>query len=72
MLAAGGSLEATLKAKLSGSFEDACLLLLKLPFDGYCEKLKKVTRGFVLDDSGGGGGRCNLFVDFTDSNVILM
>ena len=40
---AGGSLEATLKAKLSGSFEDACLLLLKLPFDGYCEKLKKVS-----------------------------
>jgi annexin A7/11 len=44
------SLEKTLKGKLSGSMEEACLLLLKDPVDACCEKLKAAFDGLGTDE----------------------
>eukprot|EP00604_Paraphysomonas_vestita_P002730 CAMPEP_0174818444 /NCGR_PEP_ID=MMETSP1107-20130205/1112_1 /TAXON_ID=36770 /ORGANISM="Paraphysomonas vestita, Strain GFlagA" /LENGTH=757 /DNA_ID=CAMNT_0016030273 /DNA_START=360 /DNA_END=2633 /DNA_ORIENTATION=+ len=44
------SLEKTLKSKLSGSMEEACLLLLKDPIDACCEKLKIAFDGLGTDE----------------------
>jgi hypothetical protein len=44
------SLGKTLKGKLSGSMEEACLLLIKDPIDACCEKLKAAFDGLGTDE----------------------
>lgn len=44
------SLEKTFKSKLTGSMEEACLLLIKDPIDACCEKLKKAFDGLGTDE----------------------
>lgn len=44
------SLEKTLKSKLSGAMEEACLLLLKDPVSACCEKLKQAFDGMGTDE----------------------
>lgn len=47
----GKSLEATLKGKLSGDFEDACLALFKDSVDNVCVQLKAAFSGVGCDEA---------------------